>query len=245
MQAVILAAGTGSRMNSLTADRPKAMLEVLGLPLIHHAIRSLLTFGITDISLVVGYRHQILIQYVLEAFPGHRIGFIYNPCFGSLNNIYSFHLTEPCFSGRNLLVMNSDVFCEPELIRDLIYGPPNSMLVDTEKSYSSEATKVRLNRQGFIYRVSKQISAGQSRGEYIGILKLSGRGSRMLYREVREMLYRGETALWFVYALNPLLPRLDMKPVYVKGRVWEEIDDREDYLNAQKLAEELSKTRIY
>jgi UDP-N-acetylglucosamine diphosphorylase/glucosamine-1-phosphate N-acetyltransferase len=66
MKAVILAGGEGNRLRPLTHSRPKAMLPVSNLPLIHYAINALLKNGIRDITVVVGYRREHVIRYLNE-----------------------------------------------------------------------------------------------------------------------------------------------------------------------------------
>ncbi|MFX0168784.1 MAG: bifunctional sugar-1-phosphate nucleotidylyltransferase/acetyltransferase [Candidatus Hodarchaeota archaeon] len=60
MKALILAAGYGTRLHPLTQFRPKAMLPLLGKPMLDHVIDTIKAAGITEIVLVVGhYRDQI------------------------------------------------------------------------------------------------------------------------------------------------------------------------------------------
>ncbi|MDO8056977.1 MAG: sugar phosphate nucleotidyltransferase, partial [Candidatus Hermodarchaeota archaeon] len=60
MKALILAAGYGTRLHPLTQFRPKAMLPLLGKPMLRHVIETLKAAGMTDIVLVVGhYQDQI------------------------------------------------------------------------------------------------------------------------------------------------------------------------------------------
>ena len=60
MKALILAAGYGTRLHPLTQYRPKAMLPLLGKPMLHHVIDSVSEAGMKEIVLVVGhYREQI------------------------------------------------------------------------------------------------------------------------------------------------------------------------------------------
>ena len=53
MKALILAAGYGTRLHPLTQFRPKAMLPLLGKPMLRHVIETLKAAGMTDIVLVV------------------------------------------------------------------------------------------------------------------------------------------------------------------------------------------------
>jgi NDP-sugar pyrophosphorylase family protein len=59
-KAVVLAAGRGTRMGSLTADLPKPMLPVGGRPMLEHVLQGLHTAGIKQFLLVVGYRREVI-----------------------------------------------------------------------------------------------------------------------------------------------------------------------------------------
>ncbi len=57
-QAVILAAGEGQRLRPFTVNRPKAMLDIAGKPIVQYVIESLAQNGIRNIVLVVGSRKE-------------------------------------------------------------------------------------------------------------------------------------------------------------------------------------------
>src|SRR5713226_3053766 len=56
--AVILAAGRGTRMKGLTEELPKPMLPVAGRPLLEHIVETLRTAGIERLVLITGYRSE-------------------------------------------------------------------------------------------------------------------------------------------------------------------------------------------
>ncbi len=60
MQAVILAAGKGTRLKAKTDDLPKAMIEIEGKPLLEYSLDALIENGITDVILVIGFRHETI-----------------------------------------------------------------------------------------------------------------------------------------------------------------------------------------
>ena len=59
-QALILAAGRGKELGVLTEDRPKAMVEIAGKPLLERTVDTLHSIGIKDITVVRGYRKEAL-----------------------------------------------------------------------------------------------------------------------------------------------------------------------------------------
>lgn len=73
MKAMVLAAGLGTRLGDLTKERPKALVEVGGIPLIEHVIRRLVSFGFTTIVVNVHHFAQLLTDFLLENDFGARI----------------------------------------------------------------------------------------------------------------------------------------------------------------------------
>lgn len=62
-QAVILAGGKGERLRPLTEDRPKAMIEILGNPLLAYQIQWLRQHGFTRLVICCGYLHEVIREY--------------------------------------------------------------------------------------------------------------------------------------------------------------------------------------
>ncbi|MBI4017885.1 MAG: NTP transferase domain-containing protein [Candidatus Aenigmarchaeota archaeon] len=69
MKCIVLAAGRGTRMLPLTADKPKHMILVDGRPFVDYIIESLQKAGITEIAFVVSYRKDVLESYLSEKYP--------------------------------------------------------------------------------------------------------------------------------------------------------------------------------
>jgi len=59
-QAVLLAAGRGTRMKELTNDLPKPMLEVRGKPILQHIVEGLRNAGVQRVLIIVGYRADVV-----------------------------------------------------------------------------------------------------------------------------------------------------------------------------------------
>lgn len=64
IQAVILAAGEGSRLRPLTKNRPKAMIPVGNRPILGYVMDALMANGIRDIIVVLGYRKEQVMAYL-------------------------------------------------------------------------------------------------------------------------------------------------------------------------------------
>jgi NDP-sugar pyrophosphorylase family protein len=71
MQAIVLAGGKATRMRPYTDDRPKAMVEVAGMPIVEHQIRWLVDNGVKEIVVSCGYRAEILQEHLQD---GQEVG---------------------------------------------------------------------------------------------------------------------------------------------------------------------------
>jgi glucose-1-phosphate thymidylyltransferase long form len=63
MRAVVLAAGTGTRMRPLTYAKPKHMLTIAGKPVLEHTLDFLRLANIQDVCIVVGYLREVVMDY--------------------------------------------------------------------------------------------------------------------------------------------------------------------------------------
>jgi glucose-1-phosphate thymidylyltransferase len=70
MQAVVLAAGEGTRLRPLTEDKPKGMVEVDGTPILTHCFEQLIELGAEELLVVVGYKKQYIINHYEDEFRG-------------------------------------------------------------------------------------------------------------------------------------------------------------------------------
>ena len=66
MNAIILAAGLGTRLRPLTDDRPKALVEVAGVPMLEHQIKKLRAAGFKRIVVNVHYMAQQIVDFLAE-----------------------------------------------------------------------------------------------------------------------------------------------------------------------------------
>jgi choline kinase len=102
MQALILVAGTGSRLN---LGLPKCLVEVGGRPLLDHQLDAIEQAGADQVTLVLGYQHKL----VEDAATG-RAEVVLNERYGCTNSLYSFWLARHAVEGD---VMETDWVAAP------------------------------------------------------------------------------------------------------------------------------------
>lgn len=232
MKALILAAGLGTRLAPITNDRPKSLVAVNGQPILLKQIANLYENGVTDITIVSGYKSEIIEKVVHENFPKTKI--IKSINYASTNNMYSAYIARDIIGYNEYLMMNADVFFDASVIKALLsYDAPNAIATDIGE-YLEESMKV-VERDGGIVKISKEIRPEDALGVSIDLYKFSAEGGQAFFAKCAEYIEDMEQlTLWSEVALNDILSEVRFQACPVKGR-WLEIDNHDDLAAAEKL----------
>ena len=230
MKALILAAGRGTRIQSIHGDHPKCLIKSgNGRTILDHQIESLLSAGITDIGIVVGYEKEQIVGHVFENCRAtwDRFSFIENPRYAATNNIYSFWLAEKWLDRQPFVCLNADVIFDPLILAPAVKSKcPITMIVDPD--WRDETMKVVISG-GKVVRMNKGIQRHEFHGTYIGITSFSAHVQQELFARVSELVNSGRENEFF----NAAVQQLADEGVHIgftnTGNLpWAEIDDPGD-----------------
>lgn len=225
--AVILAAGRGSRLQSETDAVPKCLTKVGGRTLLEHQLEHLHDAGISRICVVAGYQAQAVQDAV-----GDAADIIYNDLWASTNSLYSLSLCREWVCGP-VIIKNCDVMVDAEAIRRLCANDGSTFLYDSLSGDDAEHMKVELNG-GRLTAMSKVLEADRVCGENVGILKFDGNAVRFLFREAEAALRTLGRKHWQAVAVERLCEIVPVRGVDICDLPWIEIDYPEDLEMARR-----------
>ena len=247
MQALILAAGMATRLRPLTDKCPKCLLEVKGKTLLRRTLDAILGAGIKDITIVTGYKAEMIKEfaemYIKENTTADKtengsisISFIHNADYSTTNNIYSLWLAKDKMEGKDFLLMDSDIYCDPMLVKTIVDQKVSALALNRHEC-GEEEIKVIVDGEGNITEISKVCSREDAIGESVGVERMTAEYSVALYRELDIMCGReGLTDVFYERAFERLIPQgHTFRVVDTTDFFSMELDTVEDFETASKM----------
>ncbi len=232
MKALILAAGFGSRLAPITDNLPKSLVSVNGKPILFKQIENLLENGIQDITIISGYKAEVLEREVHKVWPFIQI--VESVDYATTNNMYSAYLGLEAIGMGEFLMMNADVFYDASVITALLSFPGSNAIVTDIGNYNEESMKV-IEKEGRLVEIAKTITKEDALGSSIDVYKFDEHGASAFYNKCKEYIVDcKELKKWSEVALNDILGEIEFRACPLNGR-WFEIDNHDDLAAAEAL----------
>ena len=241
-KAVILAATRGSKLEDLTVDRPKCMVDVRGKPILHRLVGSFNDAGVRELTVVTGYKADTV------NFPG--INTAENTDFETTGEVASLACSMDALKGE-CVVSYGDIMFRSHVLNQLLDCEADiAVVVDANWKQERAETKKRTvdlaacshaytgdyfdDEVSELTRLDSAMNEADANGEWIGLAKFSAKGIELLRAELDNMKSDGSLAN---ASMNDLFNRLidsGVKPqvVYITGN-WLDVNDAFDLARAR------------
>ena len=207
MIGVILAAGMAKRLRPLTDEKPKCLLEVGGKTLLQRTVDAMISAGVKEFVVVTGYRENMIREFLTIHYSLCTIHYIDNPDYEHNNNIFSLWLAMQKLHGQEVLLMDSDILCDPEAVRR-VARKTNPALAMQQHELGEEEMKIVVDEAGRITEISKTCSPADAIGESVGIEKMTPAYTEAIYQELRKMILdEGLIDIFYERAFERLIPQ--------------------------------------
>lgn len=225
MNAIILAAGIGSRIGNLSKEMPKPLIKIDGMSLLEKQLIYLKEKNINEINIVIGYKKEMF--YFLK--EKYNVNLIINEHFDKYNNLYSLYLASE--------YMNDTYFIEGD-----IYLYKNIFISDLKKSTYFTTFRQNFKKEWVINQENGQVESIDIRegsGDVIAGISFWDKTScdiikKTLHQMVKQSDYHqklwGEVILSNLYQLKIDVIKLGYNEIY-------EIDNIKDYYSLKYMTE--------
>lgn len=239
MHAIILAAGTSSRLAQHNPDRhPKCLMKFGGHSLLARHLDLLYRLGIRQTDIVVGYEADYIIEHIATLTSRPDIAFHFNPRFeqGSVLSLWA--AQETLTSGQPVIVMDADVLYHPGILQRLVETKKeNCYLLDRNSPPDEEAVKIAV-KDGLMVEFRKQLTSDLAYdllGESVGFIRFGPACAAIIAQECARFDTEGLGDAPHEEALRNILLADPGSFGYedVTGLPWIEIDFPEDVVRAK------------
>ena len=218
-----MAAGVGSRLKEINGDKPKCLIEADGVTLINRSVSLLQRRGISDITVITGYKSKLIHQELHS-----RAKYLHNPYFEVTNSIASLWLAKDLLCD-DVILMNADLYYEPAILDMALAQTDHAVML-------SDCTRIedadfRFGVQGNrILRTGNKLTNQETDCEYVGIVRIDKRFVGVFRNRLEEMIVQGDFRNWWEGVLYAFIDDgIDIFHKDVEGAFWTEIDHLGDY----------------
>lgn len=235
-QAIILAAGSGTRLRPLTLETPKCLIDVGGMTILARQLERLAAAGIRRAVVVTGYLNEAVTAHLArQPSMGMEVRLAPNPDYASTGNCMSVLAARGQVDAGSIVLCDGDVVLTGDALSRLTAEPcPAALLLDTETRLAEEEMKAELDARGNVRRLSKQLDPAASAGESIGIQKVGGAALGIFWATLESMRDAGDTQGYYEDAFQRMLNAgVTFRTVSIGHHEWTEIDDLADLEDAR------------
>ena len=219
--AVILAAGMGKRLKTITQAKPKGFIPVNNKTLIEISIAKLFSSGIDKVIIGTGYLSKF---YEKLSNDYDQIECVRNVNFKSTGSMFTLYNLKSKISG-DFILLESDLLYEKRGIRILIEDRHSDIILSSEKTGSGDEVYIEVDKENNLVNLSKDKSDLKNiDSELVGISKITYR-TFILMCDFAEKEFKLSPKLDYEYALVGISKKV---PVFVKkieDYIWAEVDD--------------------
>lgn len=232
--AVLLAAGTGSRLRPLTTEAPKCLTVVGGIPILERLLCNLGEQGFEKLVIVTGHLDVSIRDFLSRNSQGILVEYVFNPVYQTTNNIYSLWLAKEKIREPFLLV-ESDLVFDSAMLEDML--DPDRIAVSKIRPWMN-GTTVSIGPEG---RISAFLTGGEMGRtpcfKTVNIYSLSLPTWEKVLKRLDRFISQGKVGEYYeaVFAEMVCEGTLSFEAVFFDPDHWYEIDTMKDLDEAEKI----------
>jgi NDP-sugar pyrophosphorylase family protein len=233
--ALLLAAGTGSRLAPLTDSTPKCLVEVNKIPILERLIRALRSHGFKRLVVVTGHLSEVIQDYLGSRYADIEITYVVSPVYKTTNNIYSLWLAGSVIDEPFLLI-ESDLVFQPELLKPMLQ--PDRIAVSKRLPWMNGTTVTLNARQQLDAFCLTPVSCDEaSHFKTVNIYSFSRNTWRSIWKRLDQHICAKRVNGYYesVFAEMVAEGSLTFSPVFFDADHWYEIDTLEDLSTAERM----------
>jgi choline kinase len=229
--AVVLAAGLGSRLQSVHSAAPKGFVEIDGVPIIERSLNALRAAGVRDFVIVVGWMAGHYRRWAAGYTADTSIACVENAEYATTGSLQSLMIGCAVVPGRDVVVVESDLLYEPRAAAVLLSASSADTLLMSGLTRSGDEVWVYGANERLEHLSKGSWNGRDALGELVGLTRLSAATIGAMTRAAAEL----RPSAHYEDGLNAVAASRDIALLHMPGLAWCEIDDEQHLSRARTL----------
>ncbi len=228
--ALLLAAGTGSRLRPLTNNIPKCLAKVNDAPILEHLVQCLHQYDFKRLVVIVGHLEHSIRDLLKKIAGTITVEFIVSPLYETTNNIYSLWLAREIIQEPFMLI-ESDLIFTPPLLEDMLV--PDRIAISHILPWMKGST-VTISDHPPHYVTELHINPNKNINgttyKTVNIYSLSQQSWHRITRRLDSYISAGKVNVYYETVFREMIVNggLDLECVFFDKAFWYEIDTMHD-----------------
>ena len=233
--ALLLAAGTGSRLLPLTQKSPKCLTLVNETSILERLIKTLNQHGFKRLVVVTGHLEDCIRNFLETRAGNIKIEYVFSPLYKTTNNIYSLWMAREIINEPFVLI-ESDLVFDPSLLTEMLY--PDRIAISRMKPWLNGST-VTINPSNTVDAFHSDSINGSNEIRYktVNIYSLSVSSWYRVIEKLNQYILAGRVNDYYEAVFRQMVVEksLSLQAVHFDHKPWYEVDTIEDLACAEKL----------
>lgn len=233
--ALLLAAGTGSRLFPLTKNSPKCLTLVSEKSILERLVNNLKRQGFKRLVIVTGHEKECIMDFLGSGSGDLTIEYINSPLYKTTNNIYSLWMARNMIN-EPFVLFESDLVLNTSLLNEMVY--PDKMAVAQMKPWLN-GTTVSVNALNQVTQFHEGTTDTYSdiRHKTVNIYSFSLLSWEAIVKRLNQYIARGSVNCYYENVFSEMIDdkSLSFESVSFDHKPWYEVDTIHDLAEAEKL----------
>ena len=233
--ALLLAAGTGSRLYPLTRNSPKCLTLVNEKSILERLVIGLKQQGFKRLVIVTGYLENCIREFLGTKSGNMTIEYIYSPLYKTTNNIYSLWMAREIIN-EPFVLFESDLIFDVTQLDDMIF-PDRIAIARIQPWMNGTTVTINQSQQVKSFQYGTATHLDEIRYKTVNIYSFSLSSWHAIVEKLNQYISAGIVNYYYETVFGEMVEdgSLLLQDVLFDNKLWYEIDTIEDLAEAEKL----------
>ena len=233
--ALLLAAGTGSRLFPLTRNSPKCLTLVNEKTILERLVIGLKKKGFKRLVIVTGYQEDCIKEFLGTISGNMTIEYVHNPLYRTTNNIYTLWLAREIINEPFVLV-ESDLVFDVSQLDDMVY-PDRIAIAPIAPWMNGTTISINQTQQINSFHTDNATHLNKDRYKTVNIYSFSLVSWHAIIEKLNQYIAANKVNCYYETVFGEMVAdgNLSLQAVLFDNKLWYEIDTIEDLAEVEKL----------